>query len=505
VARGLSVRPDVRAHALLALATVLFVAPTLGCGLMLYDVGELFVYADAVRRGLQPGVDYVVNGYGPGRYLLFAGLFALSGPSLAATAAVFLGLRLAITSLLWSVARRCLPPRWAALPVACVLVAPGPLHKGFYLAGTLLVVWGLLRYLEAPSRRRAAVYGLILAAVAAFRLDLGGFGVLALLLVVGGRRERWRDLVVGLAPLGWAVLLAALALGAVGSLGPVLEQIADDVAKNQQIRFPAFPGPLRLLSGDGDAFFLWLPIAVYAALATHFLWAVRREGAVVAPEHRRRLAVLLLFGVLTMNQARMKPEFGHLLQAGPMLWLSCAVLLRGLAGRDRGRAALATGLAAALVGGLVAQAVGPHRGDIYTGSFTIPWERHRLLDTRLGRVRLNEGEYAELAPTLRWLDAQPPGPLWVPTNQPLLLPLSGRDDVTGFVGVVYYADDPADWHRVIERLEAARPALAVFVDDSIEGPERTLAVAAPRVHSYLLTTYADVAEHGRFRLMRRIP
>ena len=326
--------PTAREHAVLAGLTLLAVAPQLGHGLMLYDLGEVFYFTDAIARGLRPGVDFAVNAYGPGRYLLLAGLFSASGPSLAVAGAVFLLLRLAITSLLWVVARRYLPARWAALPVACVLVAPGPLHKGFYLLGSLALVWGLLRYLEHPERRRAAVYGLILVAVAFFRLDLGGFGVIAIVLVALSRRERWRDLVVALAPLGWGLLLCSVALAAMGSLGAVGGQIADDIAKNEGIRHPSFPGPARLLSGDADALFLWLPVLAYGALAVHFLWAVRREGLVVSPQERRRMALLLLLGLLTCNQVRIKPEFGHLLQAGPLLWLSVAVLLRALAGRN---------------------------------------------------------------------------------------------------------------------------------------------------------------------------
>lgn len=493
-----------RPHALLAAITVAVLAPQLGRGLMLYDLGEVFYFADAVGRGLRPGVDYAVNAYGPGRYLLFAGLFAASGPSLAVTGAVFLLLRVGISSLLWLVARRYLPAAWAALPVACVLVAPGPLHKGFYLLGSLALVWGLLHYLDRPERRRAAIYGLILVAVACFRLDLGGFGVLAMGLVALGRRERWRDGVVALAPLGWGLGLAGVGLAAVGSLRPVLAQLLDDITKNQTIQHPAFPGPGRLLAGEADAFFLWLPLLVYGALAVHFLWAVRREGVFVSRQGRRQLAVLLLLGVLNCNQVRMKPEFGHLLQAGPLLWLSVAVLLHALAGRARlGRFGLAVGLAGGLVAALVLHTLINHRGSIYAGSFTIPFERDRVLQTRLGAVRLNAGEHEELAPTLAWLDRQPESALWVPTNQPLLYALSGRQDVTGYLGVVYAADDPEAQRRIIERLESKRPPLAVFVDDSIEGPERRLDRAAPRVHSYLLTTYTEVERHGRFRLMKR--
>jgi hypothetical protein len=495
---------SVRDHGVLAALTLLVIAPQLGFGLMLYDVGEVFWFADAIGQGLTPGVDYTVNAYGPGRYVLFAGLFKITGPSLAVAGGVFLLLRVAISALLWSIARRFLPPLWAVLPVACVLLAPGPLHKGFYLAGTLLLVWGLLEWLERPSRRTAATFGLILVAVAAFRLDLGAFGALAAALLALGRRDRWREAVVAFAPLGWGLVLVGIGLALVGSLGPVSAQILDDILKNQTIQHPVFPGPGRLLSGDVDAWFLWLPIAVYSALAAHFLWAVRREGVAVDGDERRRLALLLLFGVLSCNQVRMKPEFGHLLQAGPLLWLAAAVLLRRLGDGGMARFGVAVGLGGALVAALVLHTVVNHRASIYTGSFTIPFDRAWTLPTPLGDVGLNEGEYSELNQVLEWLSREPPGPIWVPTNQPLLHALSERPDITGYVGVVYYADNRDAERRLIDRLERHKPAIAVFVDDSIEGPERTLGVAAPRAHSYLTTTYLEVQRFGRFRMMRRL-
>ena len=147
---------------------------------------------------------------------------------------------------------------------------------------------------------------------------------------------------------------------------------------------------------------------------------------------------------------------------------------------------------------------GQHRGSIYTGSWTIQAERTFILDTPLGRVWLNEGEFRELAPLLDHLrSAAPAGALWVPTNQPLLYALTERADVTGHVGVVYYADNPERERLVMARLEDGAPPVAVFVDDSIEGDERRLENAAPRVHSYLYTAYGEAERFGRFRVMVR--
>ena len=418
---------------------------------------------------------------------------------------LFLVLRLGIVALTWQVARRYLPTRWAILPVVCLWIAPGPLHKGFYLLGTLALMLAFLRYLDEPGRRRAAVFGLVLAVVALVRLDLGGFGALLFALGALGRR-RFADLLVAAAPvsLGLVAWAGGLALVGEGVFGAVVQQVGSDVVVNQRIQTPSFPGPRALLLGDGDAWFLWLPLGVYAGLALLLLRAEALLGRGATSEERRRTGALLVLGLLTLNQVRMKPEFGHLLQAGPLLWLAAAVLLAWLSRRRwHGWAAVALGFGLLLPTSLVLHTARAHRGDLYTGSFTIPEQRREALDTPLGRVWLNEGEHAELSETLAWLGRQPPGALWVPTNQPLLYGLSGRADVTGFVGLLYYAGDRRDQNLLIDRLETRRPPLAIFVNDTVEGPERLIGLAAPRVHSYLMTRYHEVGRSGRMRWMRR--
>lgn len=473
-----------RAHIALAVATALLVGPTLGCGVMLYDVGELFFFADALRTGRTPGLDFVVNGYGPGRYLLFAALFQ-DGPSLAVAAAVFGVLRLGISALAWEVARRVVD-RGAWLVPAALLVAPGPLHKGFFLLGTLALALALLRWLEDPCRRRAWALGAVVAGAGLFRLDLGLFGLALGALVLVGQRPRdlgalvAPSLAAGAAVLGWTL--------ADGATAAVVAQVLDDVAKNQTITDPRFPGVARVASLDVEAWLLVLPLLVYPLLAL----GLRR----VDPPNRRRMLVVLLLGVLTANQVRMKPELGHLLQAGPMLWLALAALLQRLPRVPQHGAQLA-------VLGLLASAAFVRPGDVYTGAFTIPWERVHVVPTAAGPARLNPGERAELEPLLAALAATPPGPLWVPSNEPLLFALSGRPSASPVVGVVYVVGDAAAQAAVIEHVEAAAPPVAVFVDSTIEGPSRTLREGAPALHEHLTRRYAPTQTFGRFTLMER--
>jgi len=427
---------------------------------MLYDLGEVTFYVQALQAGKVPGLEFVVNGYGPGRYLLFSWLLPLFDSELAGLHATFLLLRILTLSLLFELSRRLLPQPWALLPVLALLVAPGPLHKGFYLLGTVALALASLRYLERPGRRRALQLGWVLALAGAFRLDLGAFGLLLLVGLCLSSPQRRSDLRAGLLPsllLAGACTLWLLSLGS-GVLPAVLNQALADALANQGIDEPSFPGPGELFGMDSlDPWLLWLPIAVYSALLLRlllYLPVVLLPGGPGNAWARQSRWLILVFGLLTCNQVQMKPELGHLLQAGPLLYLALALVLADYAlarpGGSPGLSAagqaahrrlgwLVFAVALCLPAALLVSVIGAHRGSLYTGSFTIPWERQQSLDTEIGTAWLNAGEHAELAPLLSWLrDEAPPGPIWVPTHQPLYYALSGRSDVTGMSAVVFY-------------------------------------------------------------------
>jgi len=512
-------------HVVLLLVTLLLFVPGQSHGLMLYDLGELSFLVHALAEGKVPGTDFVVTAYGPARYFLLAWLLPLFESELAALHGFFLLVRLLAVVALFQLCRRFLPAPWSLLPVAAFLVAPGPLHKGLFVLGSVLIVLALLRYLETPAKRTAAQMGVVVALVGSFRLDLGIFGLLLVLGLCLSSRPRLRDLPTALLP---TIVLCALSvlwlvLQGKGVLITVLQQLVSDAITNQGVDFPLFPGPAELVAFDSlDPWFLWLPFVVYGALLLR-LWLylpvvlqAGRSGNALARQGRW---IVLLFGVLTCNQVQMKPEFGHLLQAGPLLYLSAVLVLADLAlGRAGGSPGLSPSSMAIrrrrssllfvagllLPGLLLASVLGEHRGSIYTGSFTIPWERTELLDTEMGEVSLSAAEYAEMAPLLGWIrDAAPAGPLWVPTHQPLLYALTGRDDVSGFSSLVYYADSSARQELLIKRLEARPPAVVVFVDDSIEGPRLLIENAAPGVYSWMMDNYREAARFGANILLLR--
>lgn len=499
-------------HAVLAATTVAVFWPLLGRGLQMPEVGELFFYADAMRAGLVPGVDYAVDVTGPGRYVLLSVLFELFGRSLAPVWGLLLFVRLAISGLAWELARRYVDDTRAVLPVVCLWIAPGALPGGFVMAGVLALALALALYLEQPSRGRAVALGLVLAVVAWFRLDLGLLGVVATGLVTLGVRARRGDLGVALAPLGGGLLgsAARLHLRHEECLRAVVGQLGDGAASAWAQRHPRMPGWSELSAFDsGDPWLLWLPVPVYLMLLLVLARAVGLGGRdATTAVRRRKVGLLLLLGAPALFPLLLRADAGRLLQVAPLVWLTLTLLLArqedfalGLGQRGRSWAARAAALAIPFVLGL--HLVSSHPDDLSTGTFTLGQERVLSLQTRIGEVWLNPRERDTLAPLLAHLERLPAGPLWAAGHEPLLYALAGRADVSGFASVAGFAGSRPRGRLVIDRVEAARPPVAVYSEGSARGPKLLLSVASPRVHAYLLSSYEEVARYGDWVVMER--
>ena len=498
-------------HAVLAATTVAIFWPLLGRGLQLLEVGELFYFADKISDGQVPGVDYAVGIVGPGRFVLLSVLFEVFGRSFAPVWGVLLVVRILTASLAWELARRYVDDTRAMLPVVCLWVAPGPLTGGFVMAGVLALALALVVYLERPSRGRAIALGLVLAAVAWFRLDLGLMGVVATVLSTVAVPERRGDLGVALAPLGGGLIgtVARLHLRHEDGLGLVMTQVQDGIASAWSQRYPRFPGWDDLTAFDsGDPWLLWLPLPVYLMLLLVLARAVGLGGSdAETAVRRRKVGLLLLLGAPGLIPVFLRPEVGRLLQAAPLLWLTFTLLLARQEdfAKTRGhpvRARFARAAALAIPVVLGVHLVSSHPHDLETGTFTAGQERVLPLETPLGRLWLDPAEKASMAPVLDHLDNLPSGALWVPTHQPLLYALSGRPDVSGFASVAEFAGSRTRGRQLIDRLEQT-PPVAVFIDESSRGPELLLSVGSPRVHAYLLSTYEEVGRYGDAVVMVR--
>jgi len=470
---------------------------------MLLDLGEISFVVDKLRAGLVVGTDFDVPPGGPGSYLLFAVVAELFPPFLDAYWSVVLFLRVGISALALELGRRILPGAWPLLPLVCLLVAPGPLPSGFFVAGSLLLALACVHYLSSPGWRRALVLGLTVLTVGFFRLDLGVFGLLASAALCLSSRARRPHLSFALMP---PLAMLALVLSWAGDrdvlVPAAMDQVWTDLVGGPLVVSPALGGP--------SLCFLVLPLVVYLLLLVRW----RRSGG-------EDLWCLLLagLGVLTMKPLGGTPDFAGFLVGAPLLYFAIALVLSapvrcfedGRVSKERSHAGTGLAIAVAtllpLALGLYTQ--GSHKGDLHTGSWTLAEERTVLLETLIGSAWLTPEEHEELAPLLAWLErSAPEGPLWVPTDEPLYYALAGREDVTGYASMDAYVHSEPDQDRLLARLKERPPVVAVVraSDSPGSGVAALGLVAAPRVHAYLMQHYEEARRFGANRtFLRRRP
>lgn len=480
------------------LCTVAGVGPMVGGSFALWDVGELHFYATRWVSGEVPGRDFVVNAYGPLPYVVVGLLWRLTGPSLLHLDLLFFAGRLLLAAGTYALGRRLRLGSFAILAPLLLAVAPGPLHKTPYLLALLATTALLL--VRAHRQWSVAAVGWGFAGIATVRPDLAAFGIGAAWVLgrigddteardslgrglaaertgIGGPKGAWfADLLHLGGPSCGVAALALLGLVAADRSAPaaVWAQVRHDARMNQVVPEPGWPGVESLLRPtNADPFLLYLPLAVVGT----WLWLVRR--GVALPWQRREGLTLGLALLIACNQIRMKPDLSHLLQMGPVLWLVVAGLVQG------------SGRGGSLLGGLLTVVLavqGPvfHPGDPYAGAVSLGWTRTEVVATALGPIRLQPSERQWVEPLLRWLaDGSPPGPVWVPTYQPLLPALAGRALAGRSPGLLYLADDDGAQEALLDSFAADPPAVVLFIDDSPEGEARRFHRAAPRLHEHM--------------------
>jgi hypothetical protein len=269
--------------AIVAVGLIVLMAPTYTEGGNPFDEGLLMIYPVRVLDGAVPHRDFESN-YGPGSFVMLAGVYAVTGASQSAERTVGLVFELAIVLALFSLAASA--GQSAALGAAVIgaflmvalelvaLASAGALAFG--LIAMALARWGAAGStpgaadVPAPRARAQFAAGLLVAACALERPDFlpaALLGSLPLLWSTGrGFRRRWA--------LGLALGLSLYVIDA-AVVGPAkIERTVSNLIRSE----PARRLPLDLLSSDDGHFLLATFVAVAACLATG-AWVTRRRPA----------------------------------------------------------------------------------------------------------------------------------------------------------------------------------------------------------------------------------
>lgn len=312
------------------------------------EEGFMLVFPERVLNGDIPNKDFL-HLYGPGSLWSLAAWFELAGTTLAAERFYGLVQHLAI---IFGLFRLALP--WGRrVATVCgllgvlLVITPIGLAALAWNGGVALGIAGLSIALvggqrldagEPGARVRLVLGGIVLGLALLWRPDLVvGIGLAGLALLW----KRWgRDLLVPLVAgvaVGVAPILVHLAMAGPGNvvegmfLQPVFElrggrslPIPPSWDKNDgilqavaQLRVPDWPIPMVDAPAQVTLWFLALPIAALALLATGVV-ALRRDPAAL---RSRILVVVGAFGVGLLPQAFQRPDTTHL------AWVSCVSMV----------------------------------------------------------------------------------------------------------------------------------------------------------------------------------
>lgn len=367
--------------------------------LNVYDEGLVLSAGRRLLAGDVPYLDFW-RVYPPGSFFLAAVIESLGGVTVVHHRMVDTALRVLTIVVLWLIARRIMGP----LQRSILLVGSGaafaavnshylyPVYPAFLLV--LVAIWCALRAAERSAPRLGWNHwfgGLALAVAASFRLDVAGYGLVALIVVGlwGRRKEESR-------PLARAVLVVAftsMAIGFVMAMGLVVWAgaaalwdclVVFPATSLRAVRGLPLPLPWKVSLSPTSSWVAAYSLAV--SLLVAFIASVRASRRDASHASEALVRWLLLLFVLAVS----RPDRSHTL---PSVILAMVVLLAlwsasGATGVPR------VACAAGAVGLALLQVVVVVRTVIPDVVSSPPWSACRSVAARAGCVDLEPDQVA---------------------------------------------------------------------------------------------------------------
>jgi len=519
-------RSDIVAAALAFLGAAAYAWFFFDRGLDLFDEG---LYATEAQRVLDGGVygrDFLAP-YGPGRYYLIAGLFALFGASLKVQAGLFLLLRGLVAALFYTVSRRVLPLGLSVVMALGLTLAHGALHKSFFQVAVLVNIAAWFAYRRSRSLTACVAAGAVCGASALFRVDAGLFAavsfvtLLALELVWDRPAESISVFLkkAGCFSFGIALLLAPVALAVLltGDLEMVLrseiQRTANLIRFADTVTVPSLGQALADHSLKRTLLAVVIPAAPVALIALGLLvlfFRIRRDADRGALE----LLAVAVFGLPVLNQLRITPTFNHLLQSVPLALLAATIVLHRMIprkGSDGQRAVLkkiaVTAIAIIPVAVLVFYNLAMTKADNRVpGSIRNRWSFETTIPLERAGLFEKSGTASELKRVVSAIRAETDSADTIMTGPytPALHFLSERRPAVPYLEPFYYFANQRGQKDLIDALEKNRPALVVLGGpvESVGG--QTLMRDAPMVDCYIRLRYRPHSVVGRYQILKRI-
>ncbi|MFQ5674045.1 MAG: ArnT family glycosyltransferase [Nitrospinales bacterium] len=499
-------------------------------GFNIWDEGSYAYGALRTYNGQTPMEDFNPRGYLPGRYYygaLFFKLFGVHMQSLRLGTVLFTP---AMVLMVYAVARKIMPRGFAFLAALAMLSAPSMYYSRFYPFFCVLLLYGLIEYIE--SRRASWVFFLVASTVVGFffKPEVALFSavisaaVFATLFAQGARRPQEATSQPGgiRRAMVWGIALLSVGIAATLSVYAIRHDIPEKFLnllwESHRVwgnPFPAILPFFKLLAELGphpmfERVLFYLPVLVYFAVAGVLVARLVRLGWETTSLH---LLVILSFGVCALGLVVWRAGFDNLLRTLPPFYILFCYLLslvwKRLAARLNEQDAAAPVQRIALNVIIVSlpflfyYEMNVHHG-FYAGSVgavsreTAPLRLNRV-DVYTHPVEANW--LKQLVARIRFY-SRPGEPILALPLNPVFYFLTDRVNPTRHDWILPGMLDAKEQKKVVDQLAATPPKLIILADIAIDGKEeRRFSRYAPVIFDFIARNYRRAEVIGFFQVL----
>ena len=333
-------RNDLYVSAAILIVSLFYYLSYASYGLSETDWGVMAIAAEQFLQGKVFYRDFS-SAYTPGIYLYTALSFKLLGSSLHSATVAWSILRAFNSLLIYRIGIKLVSRRLALILPLILLLAPGPLHKSFFI---FFILSGLLILFSLISTDKKVFYfisGIAAGIILIFRIDLFLFFVISALAaeflksikqngkitVAAQISGLLKNSILFSAGIVIAVLPLALYLFSNSAIKDAISQTISLISSVKQRVF-LLPPVTQIFSWKLKTFtsyaILFIPFVIYSLLLIALISDIRNKKF---NEKDKKLAILLLYGGMTLNQIITWPGLGRFFQVTPGILIADIYLI----------------------------------------------------------------------------------------------------------------------------------------------------------------------------------
>ncbi|PIQ97850.1 MAG: hypothetical protein COV67_02075 [Nitrospinae bacterium CG11_big_fil_rev_8_21_14_0_20_56_8] len=509
-------------------------------GFNIWDEGGFANGTLRTLRGERAGSDFNPIGYLPGRYLYGALFFKWFGIDVQSLRLGVLVLTPGMVLLVYAAARKLMSPGPALLAALCAFSVPSMYYNRFYL---IFCVANLFCLLHLVEKRRPAYLLILIGSILIsgyFKFEVALFStviaipVLLFVLFVPSWRNEFLGGMAGSAraagfrfsrPVLWGGggFMALVAAGLVLHIQNInlYEKGVQQVVEAYRLWGNPFPQVFPFfdlwakLGGHKlfERILFYLPPAIYAAVGFMLAYRVTARRRDLNWTDLQAL-IVLAFGVAAFGLVIWRAGFDNLLRTLPPAYILLCFLLDRLrvralalpgfqAGETTRMKRVGLNIAVTLIPFLYLLEMNTHHG-FYAGSIGALRQETALLDLDRMKVYTDPGEARWIKGVVDRIETytEPGDSIFVLPLNPIFYFLTDRVNPTPYDWILPGMLDEAEQKRVVEKLQANKPKLIIYIDIPIDGKEeRRFYNYAPIVFRFIADNYLFDEYVGYFQIL----